>query len=90
MQYKNTIAMAGMRGMYRLYVCYLEHRRWTCVGSIVHYFQWVHRGRGIALLNVCICTLSKLITFLIVIVIFAQQNVITYMYNHIFIAQYFK
>ena len=35
MQSKNDIAivhvMAGMRGMYKLYVCYLEHRRWTCV-----------------------------------------------------------
>ena len=23
--------MAGMCDMYKLYVCYLEHRRWTCV-----------------------------------------------------------
>ena len=35
MQSKNVIAivraMAGVCGMYKLYVCYLEHRRWTCV-----------------------------------------------------------
>ena len=34
MQYKNAITivhvMAGMCGMYKLYVCYLEHRCWTC------------------------------------------------------------
>ena len=33
MQSKNAIPivhmMAGMYGMYKLYVCYLEHRRWT-------------------------------------------------------------
>ena len=35
MQSKNAIAivhaMADMCGVYKLYVCYLEHRRWTCV-----------------------------------------------------------
>ena len=35
MQSKNTITivhvMSGMCGMYKLYVCYLEHRRWTHV-----------------------------------------------------------
>ena len=35
MQYKNAIAivqaMAGMCGMHKLYVRYLEHRRWTHV-----------------------------------------------------------
>ena len=35
MQSKNVIAivlaMIGMRGMYKLYVCYLEHRLWMCV-----------------------------------------------------------
>ena len=34
MQFQNAITivhvMAGMRGMYKLYVCYLEHGRWTC------------------------------------------------------------
>ena len=33
MQSKNAIAivhmMAGMGSMYKLYVCYLEHSRWT-------------------------------------------------------------
>ena len=35
MQSKNTMAIvhvvAGMCGMYKLYVCYLEDRRWTCI-----------------------------------------------------------
>ena len=35
MQSKNAIViaqtMAGMCGMYKLYVCYLEHRCWTCI-----------------------------------------------------------
>ena len=35
MQSKNTIAivhvMVSMCGMYKLYVCYLEHICWTCV-----------------------------------------------------------
>ena len=40
MQFKNTITivhvMAGMCGIHKLYVCYLEHRRWTHVEVIVN------------------------------------------------------
>ena len=35
MQSENAITivhtMAGMCGIHKLYVCYLEHRRWVCV-----------------------------------------------------------
>ena len=35
MQSKNAIiivhVMADMHSMYKFYVCYLEHRRWTCI-----------------------------------------------------------
>ena len=51
MQSKHSITivhiMAGMCGMYKLYVHYLEHRRWAHVGSIVCYFQCEHGGRAL-------------------------------------------
>ena len=52
MHSKNAIAivhvMADMRGMHKLYVCYLEHRRWICVEVSKRYFWYEHRGREIA------------------------------------------